>query len=46
MSQIQKSHERAKNTKIILQLARLLEERNLITNTERMKLTDLIRKGM
>lgn len=49
MSQIQKLQERTKNMKnrkIILQLARLLEEQNLITNTEHMKMTDLIRRGM
>lgn len=33
------------NQKIILQLTRLLEQRNLISTSERMKMTDLIRKG-
>lgn len=31
--------------KIILQLTRLLEHQNLITSSERMKMTDIIRKG-
>lgn len=31
--------------KIILQLTRLLEQQNLISSSERMKMTDLIRKG-
>ena len=33
------------NQKIILQLTCLLEQRNLISTSERMKMTDLIRKG-
>lgn len=34
-----------RNQKIILQLARLLEQQNIISTSERMKMTDLIRKG-
>ena len=48
MSQKQLLQERNKlmnNRKIILQLTRLLEQRNLISTSERMKMTDLIRKG-
>lgn len=33
------------NQKIILQLAQLLEKKELISAKERMKLTDIIRKG-
>ena len=48
MPQKQKLKERNKpmrNQKIILQLARLLEQQNIISTSERMKMTDLIRKG-
>lgn len=48
MSQKQLLQERnnlMNNQKIILQLTRLLEQRNLISTSERMKMTDLIRKG-
>ena len=48
MSQKQILQERNKtmnNQRIILQLTRLLEQRNLISTSERMKMTDLIRKG-
>lgn len=31
--------------KIILQLTRLLEQQNLISTSERMKMSELIRKG-
>lgn len=34
-----------KNQKIILQLARLLEHQNIISTSERMKMTNLIQKG-
>lgn len=47
MHENEKSKERNKtmnNQKIILQLTRLLEQRNLISTSERMKMTDLIRK--
>ena len=48
MHENEKSKERNKtmnNQKIILQLTRLLEQRKLISTSERMKMTDLIRKG-
>lgn len=31
--------------KVILQLTRLLEHQNLITSSERMKISELLRKG-
>lgn len=48
MHENEKSKERNKtmnNQRIILQLTRLLEQRNLISTSERMKMADLIRKG-
>lgn len=48
MTQSDKLKERnkdMKNQKIILQLARLLEQQNIISTSERMKMADLIRKG-
>ena len=48
MPQKQRLKERSarmRNQKIILQLARLLEQQNIISTSERMKMTDLIRKG-
>lgn len=48
MHENEKSKERNKtmnNQRIILQLTRLLEQRKLISTSERMKMTDLIRKG-
>lgn len=42
---IQERNKYMKNQKIILQLTRLLEQQNLISTSERMKMTDLIRKG-
>lgn len=48
MHENEKSKERNKtmnNQRIILQLTRLLEQRNLISTSERMKIADLIRKG-
>ena len=32
-------------TKVILQLTRLLEHQNLITSSERMRISELLRKG-
>lgn len=48
MSQKRISQERNKamnNQKIILRLTRLLEQQNLISASERMKMADLIRRG-
>lgn len=42
---IQERNKYMKNQKIILQLARLLEQQNIISTSERMKVADLIRKG-
>lgn len=42
---IQERNKYMKNQKIILQLTRLLEQQNIISTSERMKMTDLIRKG-
>lgn len=42
---LQERNKTMNNQKIILQLTRLLEQQNLISTSERMKMTDLIRKG-
>ena len=42
---IQERNKYMKNQKIILQLTRLLEQQNIISTSERMKMTDLIQKG-
>ena len=48
MSQIFKKEEKTmdlQKNKVILQLTRLLERQNLITSSERMKISELLRKG-
>lgn len=42
---LKERNEPMRNQKIILQLARLLEQQNIISTSERVKMTDLIRKG-
>ena len=42
---LQERNKTMNNQKIILQLTRLLEQQNLISTSEHMKMTDLIRKG-
>ena len=42
---IQERNKYMKNQKIILQLARLLEQQNIISTSEHMKMTNLIQKG-
>lgn len=48
MPQIFKKEEKTmdlQKNKVILQLTRLLERQNLITSSERMKISELLRKG-
>lgn len=40
-----KEEKTMRKKKIILQVTRLLEKKNLISANERMKMTDIIRKG-
>ena len=44
MNKKEKTMDLQKN-KVILQLTRLLEHQNLITSSERMKISELLRKG-
>lgn len=48
MPQIFKKEEKTmdlQKNKVILQVTRLLERQNLITSSERMKISELLRKG-
>lgn len=48
MPQIFKKEEKTmdlQKNKVILQLTRLLEHQNLITSSERMRISELLRKG-
>lgn len=42
---LKEGNKNMKNEKIILQLAQLLEKKELISANERMKMSDIIRKG-
>ena len=44
MNKKEKTMDLQKN-KVILQVTRLLERQNLITSSERMKISELLRKG-
>ena len=44
MNKKEKTMDLQKN-KVILQLTRLLEHQNLITSSERMRISELLRKG-
>lgn len=44
MNKKEKTMDLQKN-KVILQVTRLLEHQNLITSSERMKISELLRKG-